>query len=46
MKLSIIIATLNEENRIAQTLNDYAQNFSEETEIIIVDNGSTDRTRE
>jgi len=47
--LSIVIPTYNEENRIKSTLQsilDYLNNESYKSEIIVVDDGSTDRTIE
>jgi len=44
MNLSIIIPALNEAQRIEPTLTDYAETFDQDTEIIVVDNGSSDKT--
>jgi dolichyl-phosphate beta-glucosyltransferase len=49
MYISVIIPCYNEERRIGKTLariTEYFQNSSLEHEILVVDNGSRDRTRE
>ena len=49
MYLSVIIPAYNEEKRLAKTLNsinDYLSRQSYEYEILVVDNGSTDKTPE
>lgn len=45
-KVSIIIPAYNEEKRIEKTLKNIALIFKNETEIIVVSNGSTDKTIE
>ncbi len=42
--LSIILPAYNEETRIRDTLNSLLSSFSQETEFIVVDDGSTDQT--
>ena len=44
--LSIIIPAYNEENRIIPTLQEYLAFFDENTEIIVVNDGSKDSTKD
>ncbi|NIM46921.1 MAG: glycosyltransferase [Candidatus Aenigmarchaeota archaeon] len=44
MRYSIVIPAFNEEKRIKSTLENYGKEFRKNTEIIIVNNGSTDNT--
>ena len=46
MKISIIIPVFNEEENIEKLLNSIKKNKIKNKEIIIVDDGSTDNTRE
>ena len=50
MDISIVIPAYNEETRIANTLNDYAENFpskyQDRWELLVILNGCTDRTEE
>lgn len=46
MELSLIIPARNEARRIERTLTAYAKAFAQDTEIIVVVNGSTDATAE
>lgn len=46
MKLVIIMPALNEELAIGSVLDEIPRDVVEETEVVVVDNGSTDRTPE
>lgn len=43
-KLLIIISAYNEESNIKRVINDIRANFSEKTDILVIDDGSTDKT--
>ena len=46
MKISVIIPTFNRANFIERTINSILEQDIEVDEIIVVDDGSTDNTRE
>lgn len=46
MKISVIIPTLNEEKNIGRTLGCLAKQVVKPTEVIVVDGGSSDKTRQ
>jgi glycosyltransferase involved in cell wall biosynthesis len=46
MRTSIVIPTLNEEANIGRTILDYKRHFPRSREIIVVDGGSKDKTRQ
>ena len=46
MNLSIIIPTLNEADYLASTIENLRQSSSSDYEIIVIDSGSSDLTRE
>ena len=46
MKKTIIVPVFNEEGNIANLINKILKNISEQDQLIIVNDGSTDKTKE